>query len=53
MSIQALAIERREEALAESVVLAVADGSHRGAHPSSQQRFPKAIKVYWGPGSEW
>src|SRR6266545_5912169 len=32
VAVEQLALERREEALAQSIVVAVADGSHRGTH---------------------
>ena len=52
LSIEQLALERCEEALAERVVVGVADTAHRGPNPAARHRPPKASEVYWQPWSE-
>ena len=51
--IEELALERGEETLTQRVVVAIADRAHRGGHPTSLHRRPKAIEVYCVPWSEW
>ena len=50
--IEEFALERREEALTQRVVVRVADAAHRGRTPASAHRLPKATDVYWQPWSE-
>jgi hypothetical protein len=51
-TIQQLAFQGGEEALAQGIIVTVTDGSH-GRTFAFLHRFPKAIEVYWLPWSEW
>ena len=51
-AIDQLAFQRREETLAQGVVVAVPGRPIDSTTPASRQRLPNAIDVYWEPRSE-
>ena len=53
VTVDQFAFERGKEALAQGIVIGVADGTHRRTHTCLPAAPTELEEVYWLPWSEW